>query len=178
MKFMLIGGALAAIFGAAAIMTTLISQSGEEWRIEMVARQEAYRAQEAERAAQAEVERRAAELAAQREAQAPVSPVIPGQGFSPLNPLASSGTPTGTAAAAYDGPVRDDLGGLPDTPGVEPVYYMCSACHGLGMVTQQHVTRERWDYLLTWMVEEQGMGELGDDRAVVLDYLERHFGPN
>ncbi|UIP29880.1 c-type cytochrome [Photobacterium sp. TLY01] len=53
----------------------------------------------------------------------------------------------------------------------------CSACHSLHLVTQQGLSKERWDELLTWMVEEQGMDELApDDREAILVYLSTYYG--
>lgn len=72
---------------------------------------------------------------------------------------------------------EDDFGGLPEGPGQEEVFYNCSYCHSLRTVTNQRLQRWRWDQLLTWMVEEQGMAELDEEtRAVILDYLVAHFG--
>ncbi|UYI49957.1 c-type cytochrome [Vibrio natriegens] len=65
------------------------------------------------------------------------------------------------------------------TPGenMELVAAICSACHSLHMVAQQGLSRKRWDKMLDWMIEEQGMEELdGDDREAVLDYLSMHYG--
>lgn len=65
------------------------------------------------------------------------------------------------------------------TPGenMELVGAVCSACHSLYMVTQQGLSRERWDKMLDWMIEEQGMEELSaTDREAVLDYLSKHYG--
>ena len=72
---------------------------------------------------------------------------------------------------------QDDFGGLPEGPGQEEVFYTCSYCHSLRTVTNQRLQRWRWDQLLTWMVEEQGMAELdAETRAIVLDYLVAHYG--
>ena len=65
------------------------------------------------------------------------------------------------------------------TPGenMELVAAICSACHSLHMVSQQGLSRSRWDKMLDWMIEEQGMEELaGDDREAVLDYLSMYYG--
>jgi cytochrome c len=65
------------------------------------------------------------------------------------------------------------------TPGenMELVAAICSACHSLHMVAQQGLSRKRWDKMLDWMIEEQGMEELdGDDREAVLDYLSVYYG--
>ena len=80
-------------------------------------------------------------------------------------------SPVGRTAA------EDDFGGLPEAPGQEEVFYLCNACHSIRLVTQQRLSRQRWDELLDWMVEEQGMAELAaDDRAVILEYLTTHYG--
>jgi hypothetical protein len=71
----------------------------------------------------------------------------------------------------------EDLEGLPAGPGQEEVFYACGACHSTYMVQQQRLSRRVWDELLDWMVAKQGMAELEPaERALVLDYLERHFG--
>lgn len=53
----------------------------------------------------------------------------------------------------------------------------CSACHSLYLVTQQGLSKERWDEILTWMVDEQGMDEMDpDDREAILVYLSTYYG--
>jgi len=70
----------------------------------------------------------------------------------------------------------DDYWGLPRTIGYEEVATSCASCHSLAIVMQQHVTAERWQYLLTWMVEKQNMPPLDpEERALVLNYLTTHF---
>ena len=69
-----------------------------------------------------------------------------------------------------------DYGVLVDEPGAEITYYSCVQCHSERIVAQQGLTRERWDKLLVWMVEEQGMEPLEpEDREIVLDYLSTHY---
>lgn len=71
-----------------------------------------------------------------------------------------------------------EFAGLPAGPGQEEVFYGCSACHSLRLVQQQGLSRQRWDKLLVWMVEEQGMAAPDDnDRSLMLDYLTKHYGP-
>jgi hypothetical protein len=83
--------------------------------------------------------------------------------------LALSG---GGSATAQEG----DLGGLPQAPGQEEVFYLCNACHSIRLVTQQRLSRHRWDELLDWMVEKQGMAPLPpEDRALILDYLATYY---
>jgi cytochrome c len=71
------------------------------------------------------------------------------------------------------------LAAMPDHPGKEEVFYACNPCHSVRLVTQQRLPRQRWDQLLDWMVEEQGMAELtADERRVILQYLATYFGQN
>jgi hypothetical protein len=73
-------------------------------------------------------------------------------------------------------PGNPELGGLPDAPGAEETYYLCSACHSIALVTQQRLTDERWNYLWDWMVREQGMPEQDEEaRKAILGYLQTHF---
>jgi hypothetical protein len=70
----------------------------------------------------------------------------------------------------------DAYDGLPPGEGQDLVYGTCTPCHSARLITQQGMTRERWDSTLTWMVESQGMPELPDDmRDDILDYLAEHF---
>jgi hypothetical protein len=72
---------------------------------------------------------------------------------------------------------QDNFEGLPEGPGQEEVFYNCGTCHSLRTVTRQKLTQRRWDQLLTWMVEEQGMAEPDPEtRAAILEYLVAHYG--
>jgi len=67
--------------------------------------------------------------------------------------------------------------GLPLDLGREEVEIYCSACHSLRLVAQQGLTKDDWDELFDWMVEEQEMEEIPvEDRKLVLDYLSKHRG--
>lgn len=64
---------------------------------------------------------------------------------------------------------------LPQGEGREEVFYLCSACHSIKTVVQQKLSRDMWDKTLDYMVDEQGMPELGEeDRKIILDYLSSH----
>jgi cytochrome c len=65
---------------------------------------------------------------------------------------------------------------LVDAPGVEETFGYCTACHSEMIVVQQGKTREHWDKLFEWMVEEQGMFPIEEpDRSIILDYLAEHY---
>ncbi len=68
---------------------------------------------------------------------------------------------------------------LPDGKGKDEVEAYCSPCHSLRLVVQQRLKRSDWDEVLVSMVKEQGMNKMPpDDRALMLDYLAQHVGPD
>lgn len=72
--------------------------------------------------------------------------------------------------------LSSEYGNLPDTPGVEETFYLCSACHSVAIIKQQRVPPSRWDYLWSWMIEKQGMPEQDPEtKQTILSYLKRHF---
>jgi hypothetical protein len=82
-----------------------------------------------------------------------------------------------TSMAGRGAAALEDFGGLPQAPGQEEVFYNCGACHSIRLVTQQRLSRQRWDHLLDWMVEKQGMVALEtDERSLILDYLATYYG--
>jgi cytochrome c len=84
------------------------------------------------------------------------------------------GGPSAVAAAA-----QPDFGpDWPAGPGQAEAGVLCNVCHSLAIVKQQRLTRDVWDGLLDWMVEEQGMPEQTPERRLlILEYLATHFGP-
>ena len=79
---------------------------------------------------------------------------------------------------AADAAPAEDYGGLPPGDGREETHAICGACHSLWLVTQQGLDAERWDALMDWMTEKQGMAELEpDERRLIVGYLARHYGP-
>ncbi len=90
---------------------------------------------------------------------------------NPLAPAASA--PDSSTPTAAPNP---DFGNLPDGEGAEDTYYQCVACHSTAIILQQRLTDARWDYLWTWMVEDQGMFEPDEEeKEVILKYLKTHF---
>ncbi|MGA0593753.1 hypothetical protein [Enterovirga sp. CN4-39] len=91
----------------------------------------------------------------------------------------------GTALAVPDAgaqtafkPQDERLEDLPDTPGRDETFGLCTACHGYRIVSNQGMTRERWDETLTWMTERHNMPDIqGADRDLILDYLAKHHPP-
>jgi hypothetical protein len=60
--------------------------------------------------------------------------------------------------------------------GWELVQANCAACHSLSLVTQNHMTRSNWLSTIRWMQKKQGLWELGDKEALIVDYLEKNYG--
>ncbi|MFN3347816.1 hypothetical protein [Pseudorhodoplanes sp.] len=67
---------------------------------------------------------------------------------------------------------------LPAGPGRDETFYSCTPCHGFKIVAQQGLTRAQWDDSLNWMTTKHGMNQIeGEDRKLILDYLEQHYPP-
>ncbi|MGV3633085.1 MAG: hypothetical protein ACO1NY_01955 [Pseudorhodoplanes sp.] len=67
---------------------------------------------------------------------------------------------------------------LPAGTGRDETFYSCTPCHGFKIVAQQGMTRAQWDDSLNWMTARHGMNRIeGDDRKLILDYLEQHYPP-
>jgi cytochrome c len=72
-----------------------------------------------------------------------------------------------------------DVGVLHPMPGAQLTYDFCTACHSEMIIAQQGQTRDGWDEILVWMVDEMGMAELyEEDREQILDYLATYYGPD
>lgn len=90
--------------------------------------------------------------------------------------LTAAGTADGAATGVGEAAGEADYGLLVDAPGVAETHAYCTPCHSEMIVVQQGMSRERWNHLFEWMVEEQGMAEIEEpDRSVVLDYLAAHY---
>lgn len=72
-----------------------------------------------------------------------------------------------------------DVGILHPKPGAQITYDYCSACHSEMIIAQQGQTRDGWDDILVWMVEDMGMNEIvEEDRDLILDYLATYYNPD
>ena len=71
----------------------------------------------------------------------------------------------------------DSKTGLAMGSGFEVVRLHCTVCHSARLVTQNRANRAGWRAMIRWMQETQGLWPLGEQEAVVLDYLAEHYGP-
>jgi len=84
---------------------------------------------------------------------------------------------TNPASKTIEEPDELTKWGMPMDVGREEVEVYCSACHSVRLVAQQGLTRDDWDELFDWMVEEQEMEEMPlEDRKLVLNYLSKYRG--
>jgi cytochrome c5 len=67
---------------------------------------------------------------------------------------------------------------LAEGEGRAEVFAYCTACHNTALIRRSAFTRERWDELMDWMAEKQGMNPIdGEFRDTIVDYLARNYGP-
>lgn len=53
----------------------------------------------------------------------------------------------------------------------------CTACHSSKLILQNRFTRDGWKEKIRWMQRTQKLWDLGETEPVVLDYLEKYYGP-
>ena len=92
-------------------------------------------------------------------------------GFLALAGEAGAQTPAFT-------PKDERMEDLPESPGREETFALCTACHGFKLVSNQGMSRAQWDESLTWMTKRHNMADIqGADRDLILGYLEKHYPP-
>ncbi|GAB4027959.1 hypothetical protein [Spirosoma koreense] len=67
--------------------------------------------------------------------------------------------------------------GLANDPNLTMVKAQCTACHSSKLILQHRFTRAGWLDRIRWMQKYHKLWDLGDSEKVVLDYLEKHYGP-
>ncbi len=86
--------------------------------------------------------------------------------------------PSGVRAQSAEAVAEEqDWQGLPPGKGREEVFYACAACHSLKLVTQQGLSRWRWEESLDWMIAKQAMPKIEPkERKLIIDYLTEFYG--
>lgn len=65
---------------------------------------------------------------------------------------------------------------LPEAPGRDETFYLCTGCHGTALIRAQGMGRGQWDDSINWMVEKHNMQRPDEaTRTLVLDYLSAVF---
>ncbi len=65
--------------------------------------------------------------------------------------------------------------GLKDGEGLMTVVANCTACHSAQLIIQNKMNKERWNATIRWMQETQNLWELGDNQAVIVNYLVANY---
>ena len=63
---------------------------------------------------------------------------------------------------------------LPDGPGKAATQKVCSGCHAAEIVLGRHETRERWEEIVSNMVDK-GANGTDDEFNAIIDYLAANF---
>tara|TARA_B100000929_G_scaffold35684_1_gene25557 strand:+ start:1249 stop:1671 length:423 start_codon:yes stop_codon:yes gene_type:complete len=93
-------------------------------------------------------------------------------------PTALPGTPSAQRGQeALESTTEGLLEGLRPSKGREVVLENCVLCHSTAIILSSHMSRNRWDEVITWMQDEHDLWPLETvDRALILDYLETTQG--
>ncbi len=77
---------------------------------------------------------------------------------------------------AWAAPEKDESTGFIIDKGWELVKANCTVCHSSKLVIQSNLSDVAWLDTIRWMQQEQGLWELGDHEAVILNYLIKNYG--
>lgn len=72
----------------------------------------------------------------------------------------------------------DSESGLIDSPSLMMIKAQCTACHSSKLILQHRFTRAGWTERIRWMQKYHKLWDLGESEKVVLDYLEKYYGPS
>ncbi len=67
--------------------------------------------------------------------------------------------------------------GLRVAEGFEVVRANCTGCHSGKLIAQNRATRDGWQEMIRWMQRTQGLWQLGENEAAILDYLAANYAP-
>lgn len=74
------------------------------------------------------------------------------------------------------GSIHEPTGFIIDD-GMQTVITNCTSCHSAALVTQNRMSKEGWMATIRWMQETQNLWDLGDNEAIIVDYLAKHYAP-
>tara|TARA_A100001015_G_C15014736_1_gene724919 strand:+ start:471 stop:941 length:471 start_codon:yes stop_codon:yes gene_type:complete len=67
--------------------------------------------------------------------------------------------------------------GLVDAEGLQMVINNCTNCHSSKLITQNRMSAERWQQTIDWMQRTQNLWDLGENEAVIVNYLAANYAP-
>ncbi|GAA4809966.1 monoheme cytochrome C [Litoribaculum gwangyangense] len=65
--------------------------------------------------------------------------------------------------------------GLIDAEGLMTVVNNCTNCHSAKLVTQNRMSKERWNATIRWMQETQNLWDLGKNQDIIVNYLVTNY---
>ncbi|GAB2514714.1 hypothetical protein [Spirosoma aerophilum] len=71
----------------------------------------------------------------------------------------------------------DPESGMINDANLMMVKAQCTACHSSKLILQHRFTRAGWQERIRWMQKYHKLWDLGESEKVVLDYLEKNYGP-
>ena len=83
-----------------------------------------------------------------------------------------------TSSARTDTLKIDAESGLANDANLMMVKSQCTACHSSKLILQHRFTRAGWQERIRWMQKYHKLWDLGESEKVVLDYLEKYYGPS
>ncbi|MFT6882287.1 MAG: hypothetical protein ACJAVY_001083 [Marinoscillum sp.] len=67
--------------------------------------------------------------------------------------------------------------GLVEAEGLMTVVNNCTNCHSSKLIIQNRMNAERWNTTIKWMQQTQNLWDLGDNQAVIVNYLVANYPP-
>ncbi|WP_291960415.1 monoheme cytochrome C [Maribacter sp.] len=67
--------------------------------------------------------------------------------------------------------------GFIEAPGMTETIQNCTNCHSSKLVMQNRMNEERWKSTIEWMQETQNLWDLGENEAVIINYLITNYPP-
>lgn len=65
--------------------------------------------------------------------------------------------------------------GFVEGEGLQLVINNCTTCHSAKLVTQNRMSKERWQSTIRWMQETQNLWDLGANEEPIVNYLATHY---
>lgn len=65
--------------------------------------------------------------------------------------------------------------GLIEAEGLMTVVNNCTNCHSAKLVTQNRMSKERWNATIRWMQETQNLWDLGGNQEIIVNYLVENY---
>ena len=65
--------------------------------------------------------------------------------------------------------------GLIGAEGLMTVVNNCTGCHSSKLLIQNRMSAERWNATIDWMQKTQNLGDLGENRAIIVNYLTTNY---